>query len=181
MTQSIESVRKWLSFLKANYPSATLTEDNVRAYLQWLRDIPEGEMENVLRTAMKESPDFIPPAPKIGAIYDQKARDRDRLDGDREWDKILAHVQNYGAVCYPSDPLLALDARSEYALRIVGGSDWRQAIAGADAERLHWLHENFVTAYNRHADTAGLMAPSRDEARKMLDSVLEFKKLDEPK
>jgi hypothetical protein len=35
-------------------------------------------------------------------------------------------------------------------------------------EDLHWAHKEFVAAFMMHAETGGLLAPSREEARRLL-------------
>lgn len=145
-------------------------------YVEWCKAIPEDRLESVFREAMESSPEFMPTGAKLSQVWKDRQTKSDALAGEQEWEEILQHVLRYGAVCYRSDEKLDLSARAEYSLRQIGGSDWRQALAFADDDRLHWLRKNFLENYNRHAETGGLLAPSREEARSLLNKIMEYRK-----
>lgn len=176
MTQSEKLRLSLIAHLAAAYPAAKLTTENVRAYCDWLKEIPDADLESAVRKAAGESPGFFPPAPLVVKCWKDQVRALDNLQAEREWDVILRHIHDFGAVCYPSDRKLSISARAEYALRQSCGADWRQAIGAANDERLHWLRANFLENYNRHAETDGLLAPSRDEARALLDRAMKARK-----
>lgn len=140
----------------------------MEAYREGLSDLPEADLREVFSRAILECK-FMPTVAELRGFLNRKEVAIDKLESEREWDRILAHVVKYGAVCYPSDSKLEVSAAGEYSLRQIGGADWRQAIAGADDDRLHWLRKNFIECWNRYAETGGLKAIGREEAKRMLD------------
>lgn len=168
MPESNELLQNLIRLMARTYRQS-LTAEEASVYTEWCKAIPVSQLEQVFREAMEASPSFMPTGPAISAAWKSKEPKKDMLNSEREWDAILAHVLKYGAVCYPSDKKLEVSASGEYSLRQVGGADWRQAIAAADDDRLHWLRANFIECWNRHAETGGLLAPSREEAKRMLD------------
>ena len=87
-----------------------------------------------------------------------------------EWGPDLMPLHHGGKDYYPP----ALDGATEYGLSSIGGWD---RFCNYDADLYGLMRRDFILAYKRHRETKGLLAPSREEARKILAQVEDWKKL----
>lgn len=176
MPQSTESLKKWIGFLKATYPSTELTDDNIRAYYQWLRDVPERDFQWVFESGMKTSGNFPPTGSTLKDLWEKRQNKSDDLAAEQEWELCCNHVRDYGEQTFQSDRPLWLSNAGEKAFREIG---WRLGLVrvlDCDAKGMEFAHKRFVAAYKLHVETGGLLAPTREEARKMLDKIRDLAK-----
>lgn len=166
--------------------------DRFDAFEAALSDLTPQELERGFRECLKTCREFPTPADVLGQIKaTEKARD------DFESEKAWANVQqilgrhwygelmpvmsskkpenwggrvqehNGGSLLWPAP----FDAATDYAIRIAGGLD-RIAKANGDRE-LDFIRRDFLANHKRHKETAGLLAPSREEAKAFLDQLKE--------
>lgn len=60
------------------------------------------------------------------------------------------------------------DARTDFAIRNVGGL---QRIAEAGPKEHDFIRRDFINAHQRFSETAGYLAPSREEAKRIMDGL----------
>lgn len=170
-TPSSLALDKWLRILSANF-RVDLSPLQIEAYRVGLSDLTPEQLHVACSKALAEITDFMPTVGKIRSYVDDKQKQTDNLAAEQEWDRIVKHIYRFGAQVFPSDTPLALTPAGEYALRQVG---WRagvmDALASEDSKKLHFAKQNFVKAHSYHAETGGLQALSRGEAREMLESA----------
>lgn len=160
---------KAIAIIIASYPNTKLDAGNVSAYNQWLKQIPETELEAAIMQAMIKSPNFPPTGPGIVACWQSTRTETQVLDATLEWTKCLTHAERYGEIVYPSDPKLYLSDAGEYALRLIGG---RSGILNTKDQDTHWAQRNFIEAWNKfsEAEKSG-HALSQGETRQLLGLV----------
>lgn len=142
----------------------------MEAYREGLSDLPEAELRMVFTRALLECK-FMPTVAELRAFVVRKEVAADALQADREWREITAHVEyNLMAYGHTAPPL---SDSGDYALRQIGGIeavyDCLLEKNGCCPADLKWRGKDFREAYGRYAETGGLKAIGRDEARRMLD------------
>jgi hypothetical protein len=146
----------------------------IQLFREFLKDLTPAEMKEAVSHAILNCK-FMPTIAELRSFAGRSAAQQKQLEtavgsvaAEREWEAVLAHVNRYGGTVYPGDPKLLLSAAGEYAFRQIG---WRDGLLNTAPEDLHWAHKEFVAAYTMHGETGGLLAPSREEARRLLASL----------
>ena len=150
---------------------AEVSTETYKVYVQVLQHIPLADLEAAATRCMSE----IKWWPKIPEILERlpngprQIQQREQLEADQVWNAISHFAGGHSCICGGIGQPLTEAGR--YAVTQVGG--WRAICNVVLAERpsadsVHFLKENFLEAYARHAETGGLLAPSREEARRLL-------------
>lgn len=178
MPTSQQLLENLVQLLAATY-RVELTIPQAISYAEWCKEIPDRELESVFREAMENSPAFMPTGPGIAAIWKARAVKRDNLTASQEWDLIAAHV-NRELYSYEHTTPDGLSDAAQYALRQIGGIEavynCLLSAEGSKPDDLKWRGKDFCEAYANYAETGGLKAISRDEARKLLDRAMDLRK-----
>lgn len=144
-----------------------LPDPLMEAYSEGLADLTEAQLRQVFGQAILECK-FMPTVAELRGFLKQRQAKVDSLEAEQEWEVCCAHLRKYGEVTYDSDQPLVLTAAGEYAFRQIG---WRKGLVRVldyDDKGMQFAHKRFIEAYNTHVETGGLLAPSREEAQKML-------------
>ena len=165
---------RWLTILSENC-SKPLNDAQLEVYGQGLQDLTPEEIHLACSRALLEWKFLtLPPVAVLreyaGRHAQQEPKDADRitLAAETEWEAIVHHVQWLGVTMYRSDPPLVLTAAGEFAFRRIG---WREAVGTVNPENLHWVHKNFIEAFQMHAETDGLKQLPQAEAENLLSKT----------
>ena len=171
MPESTELLKNLVLLMARTYRQ-TLTADEASTYVEWCKGIPQEALGGVFLEAMEASPAFMPTGPGISAVWKAREPKTDNLQADREWNLITAYVDHH--ICSLDHlPPRGLTDKATYALRQIGGIeavyDCYLEKNGQSQADLKWRGKDFREAYGRYAETGGLKAIGREEAKHMLD------------
>ncbi len=166
------TVRKWLTIYGEAYRQEA-TEAQAKIYELGLKDLPAEEVHAAMKRALKGCK-FFPSIAEIRACVEKPEADAETLEAERswrglerrraEWGMDLTPVFQGGKFHYAPE----LDAATSYALAALGG--WER-FCNYETDLYALMRRDFIAAYKRHRETEGLLAPSRDEARRLLAHV----------
>lgn len=143
----------------------------MEAYREGLSDLSEADLRMVFTRALLECK-FMPTVAELRGFVAKKEIAVDNLKADREWLLITAHVDRE-LMAYEHVPPYGLSDSADYALRQIGGIeavyDCYLEKNGQSPADLKWRGKDFREAYGRYAETGGLKAIGREEAKRMLD------------
>ncbi len=150
-----------------------LTLHMVEAYKSALLDLPVTELRDALNSAIRNVQYWPTPA-HIRQQWESMHAKRDQAAAEQSWDGVLAHIWKWGIEQLPvfqGGELLhapGFDDVTEFAMRQVGGY---RAIGDAPGDQLRFMRRDFVAAYGRYRETGGYRAPSRLEAKQLLEEI----------
>jgi len=138
-----------------------LTKERVLIYADGLQDIPQDRLKVSFQRALRELT-WFPKVAELRSLAGMKSDDQRKVEADAAWNHVNEYLRKWGVDLLPlysggkktTPP--PLDARSEYALRRIGGL---RAINLVDVEKRPFMYRDFCEAYTL-APIAELMAPS---------------------
>lgn len=158
---------KWLSALSEihNQPAS---KEKIRLYAELLADAPVDALAVAFRKSAQQCRHF-PTIADIRNILQTDLQQVERFDGEESWDrvKLIFRKHWHPDIGFHSNPP-NLDPAGEYALRQIGGM---KRFANSDIAGENWVRKEFLEAYQRFHETGGRLAPSREEAAKLLDKL----------
>lgn len=168
-----------------------LTPEKIKAYALTLSDLPLDALERGLKKASEECTWFPTPA-EIRKFGFAAITTQDNFEADKAWENVqqmlrrhwfgeiypvmsatkpenwTGRIEDHGNGLYSIWPQ-PFDAATDYAIRLAGGLT-RIVNASGDRE-MDFVRRDFLTNHKRHRETLGLIAPSREEARALLESL----------
>jgi hypothetical protein len=147
----------------------------VECYEDGLADLAEEHLTGVFTKALLECK-FMPTVAELRGFITNREEAVDALKADREWKRILDHV-DYNIAAYEHKAPADLSPTGDYALRQIGGIEAvYNLMLENNEEQLRWLGKDFREHYARYSETGGLKAIGRDEARRLLDQTMAWRK-----
>jgi hypothetical protein len=136
-----------------------LTEERVEIYARGLADIPQDRLEVSFQRALRELT-WFPKVAELRKLAGLDSDDETKVEADAAWNYANEYLRKWGVDLLPvysggrkiTPP--PLDARSEYALRRIGGL-W--ALNQVDIQNRPFMYRDFCEAYTL-APVAELMA-----------------------
>lgn len=145
-----------------------------------------------LRDVEKQS-EFFPSPATVRRLINEKGEAQDQLAASRAFEELVRYVRCWGSDRLPNytgsqnrggKPLYApeLPAPTLRVLLEMGGyEEVALALENGNQEQVHWLRKEFVRLYEYREETANYLAPTREEARELMEKVRQFEKaLPEP-
>lgn len=144
------------------------SKEKIRLYVELLADIPVEFLALAFRKAAQQCRHF-PTIADIRNIVQTDTQAIERFDGEEAWDrvKVIFHKHWHPDIGLHGNPP-ELDPAGEYALRQIGGM---KRFASSDIASENWVRKEFLEAYQRFHETGGRLAPTREEAAKLLDQL----------
>jgi len=149
---------------------AEVSTETYKVYVHALQHIPLADLEVAGARCIAEIK-WWPKIPEILARVPnspQQIQQREQLEAEQTWNVITYFAGGRQCICDGMGQ--ELTEAGKYALRILGG--WQPIcdvlIHRPSADAVHFLKKNFLDGYTRHKETGGLLAPSREEARRLL-------------
>ncbi len=146
----------------------TLTEQKIESYIELLVDISPDLLEQALiRTA--RTAEWFPSVAEIRRNVTEQYTAEDSMKSEAAWDTVMLifrHNFHPDIGLYGDPP--KLDEAAEWALRQIGDL---KGIARSNVENESFLRKDFITAYKRYRETGGYLAPTREQASKLLNQL----------
>lgn len=176
-------IRQWLAIFGENY-QRELSPALANIWETHLGDIADDDLRDAFQRALLTCR-FFPTLAEIRVCLEKPQQEqtaleveKDTLDAEKGWEWLMKHIREWGADQTPSfcgDKFTyppELPGEVAYAVRQCGGY---QYIATADASKVVFIRRDFIQHFRRHRETKGLLAPSRQEARALLNQVQTWK------
>jgi hypothetical protein len=137
-----------------------LTDERIEIYARSLADIPQDRLNAAFQRALREQT-FFPKVAELRALAASKPDDEKKVEANAAWDYVNEYLRKWGVDRLPlfsgggkvtTPP--PLDARSDYALRRIGGL---RALNQVDIDKRPFMYRDFCEAYTL-APVAELMA-----------------------
>ncbi len=176
-------IREWLALFGENY-QREISPVLANIWEKHLDGVPEDDLKTAFERVLRTSR-FFPCVADVRACLEKPQQEldaveegKDLLDAERAWESLQAHIREWGAEETPTfsngrfihPP--ELPGEVEYAVRQCGGYPY---VATADASKVVFIRRDFIQHFRRHRETKGLLAPSRQEARALLNQVQTWK------
>lgn len=153
-----------------------ITSPLVSIWMEHFAGVSPEVLETALRRAEHES-EFFPTPASVMKLIDRPEVESETLDAEKAWAGLEKRRREWGADLTPL--FMAgelhhpppLDAPTEYALAAIGG--WSR-FCDYDLDTYAFLRRDFIAAFKRFRETGGLLAPSREEAKRLLAQVREL-------
>ncbi len=176
-------IREWLAIFGENYQRG-ISPALANIWEEHLGEVAEDDLRNAFERALLNCR-FFPNLADIRACLGKPQQEqtaleegKDTLDAEKGWEWLMKHIREWGADQTPSFSggkftyAPELPGEVAYAVRQCGGY---QYIATADASKVVFIRRDFIQHFRRHRETKGLLAPSRQEARALLNQVQTWK------
>jgi len=147
--------------------SKEVSKEKLELYAMLLKDTPIDQLERALPLCARTCNQFPTVADILKSINTQ-IKAEEHFKAEKQWQVFK---QMFG--CWHPDLGLSpnapeLDAAGEYALRQIGGL---KRFAASELAHENFIRKEFIEAYERFHETGGMLAPTRQEAAKLLDKL----------
>lgn len=141
-----------------------MTEERTAIYMESLSDLDAEDVEKAFRRSLLTCKFF----PSIAEIRSQLKAD-ESFEAEKAWDLIVRiHRHHWHPdIGYHSNPPV-MDRAALHALNTIGGMN---AISATMIENTGFLRRDFLAAHKRHSETAGYLAPTKDEAKGVIEGI----------
>lgn len=144
-----------------------MTKELLNTYLQILNDYDPEYLGVALSIASKECRFFPVPADIIDRMpKDANPKEIALFEAEEAWDKFKDNFHCYHPDLGYRGP--KPDAAMEYAMRQIGGFE---RFSTTLVENENFIRKEFIEAHMRFDSTGGRLAPTRDEAKRLLDRL----------
>ncbi len=165
--QRLTLCAKWMTGFSEIY-GREVTKEMIRLYSELLADISIETLEIALRLASQSCTRFPTVADIRGQVQKQVVAE-DQMHAEMAWDLVQRILSKHWHpdIGFHSNPP-EIDGPTEHALRQVGGY---RRLNETPVDNLNFIRRDFLEAFKRYRETAGYLAPSRQEAAAFLDSL----------
>jgi hypothetical protein len=137
----------------------SVTEERMVIYARDLVDIPQDRLDIAFQRARRERT-FFPKIAELRALASSRSQDENKVEANAAWDYVNEYLRKWGVdhlPLYSGSKVITpppLDARTDYALRRIGGF---RALNQVEVDKMPFMHRDFCEAYAL-APVAELMA-----------------------
>jgi len=136
-----------------------LTEERMEIYARALSDIPQDRLDLAFQRALQERT-FFPKVAELRALALASSDEGKKVEANAAWEYVNQYLRKWGVdllPLYSNGKVITppkLDARTNYALRRVGGL---RALNQVDIDKMPFMYRDFCEAYTL-APIADLLA-----------------------
>ena len=153
--------------------AAKISDMTLSVFESALSDIPEDELHAALNATIRNV-EFWPTPAHVRTQWEQHHAKDDQAAAEKSWDGVLEHIRKWGVEQHSvfmggkEHKPPTFDGVTEFAMRQAGGY---RTIGNAPGDQLRFMRKTFCDAYQRHRETAGYLAPTRAEAKRLLSQM----------
>src|ERR1035438_1408601 len=126
-----------------------LTEERMEIYARALADVPQDRLNVAFQRALRERT-FFPKVAELRALALASSDEGKKVEANAAWDYVNQYLRKWGVdllPLYSNGNVMTpprLDARTDYALRRVGGL---RALNQVDVDKVPFMYRDFCEAY----------------------------------
>lgn len=144
------------------------SKEKLQLYEMLLKDLSIGQLERAL-PRVSQTCKFYPTPADIREATTEVVRQTELFAAEKAWESFKRLFGCWHPDIGLSENAPKLDPAGEYAMRIIGGV---QRFANSEYTEEHFIRREFLDAYKRYKETGGMLAPTREEARQLLDRIM---------
>ena len=144
-----------------------VSKEKLEVYAMLLKDMPLNQLEGALAECAKNC-QYFPTVADIRATISRRLQQADQFGAEKAWNVFLSRFGAWHPDTGLSSSAPKPDPAGEYAERQIGSF---VRFAASEIQHEAFIRKEFIDAYKRFHETGGMLAPSREEAARFLESL----------